>query len=240
MLITLEAAAIGEGLGASVPPLTATVADGEVSVLAVETAERPMLVSLLLGGRLKPDSGRVTIDGRENLDELRKRSALVDTPVVAEPTAGLSLASIVAEEFSFAGKPSSRRAVHQYLHRQGIAEYGAVPIRALPPIRRTRMFSELALLRPGVNALIVTSPERHGGDPAEWYDSLAEIARRGVAIVIVTDAATRGLLLGYGARDALLPIAPEPESSVDEISTASTSSATASSGRATASSESQS
>jgi len=240
MLITLEAAAIGEGLGASVPPLTATVADGEISVLAVETAERPMLVSLLLGGRLKPDSGRVTIDGRENLDELRKRSALVDTPVVAEPTAGLSLASIVAEEFSFAGKPSSRRAVHQYLHRQGIAEYGAVPIRALPPIRRTRMFSELALLRPGVNALIVTSPERHGGDPAEWYDSLAEIARRGVAIVIVTDAATRGLLLGYGARDALLPIAPEPESSVDEISTASTSSATASSGRATASSESQS
>ena len=240
MLITLEAAAIGEGLGASVPPLTATVADGEVSVLAVETAERPMLVSLLLGGRLKPDSGRVTIDGRENLDELRKRSALVDTPVVAEPTAGLSLASIVAEEFSFAGKPSSRRAVHQYLHRQGIAEYGAVPIRALPPIRRTRMFSELALLRPGVNALIVTSPERHGGDPAEWYDSLAEIARRGVAIVIVTDAATRGLLLGYGARDALLPIAPEPESSVDEISTASTSSATASSERATASSESQS
>jgi len=240
MLITLEAAAIGEGLGASVPPLTATVADGEISVLAVETAERPMLVSLLLGGRIKPDSGRVTIDGRENLDELRKRSALVDTPVVAEPTAGLSLASIVAEEFSFAGKPSSRRAVHQYLHRQGIAEYGAVPIRALPPIRRTRMFSELALLRPGVNALIVTSPERHGGDPAEWYDSLAEIARRGVAIVIVTDAATRGLLLGYGARDALLPIAPEPESSVDEISTASTSSATASSERATASSESQS
>ena len=238
--IELTDAAIGSGLGAPVPAMTLTAGPGAPTIVAVETDERPMLVSMMLGGRLKPDSGRVTIDGRENLDELRKRSALVDTPVVAEPTAGLSLASIVAEEFSFAGKPSSRRAVHQYLHRQGIAEYGAVPIRALPPIRRTRMFSELALLRPGVNALIVTSPERHGGDPAEWYDSLAEIARRGVAIVIVTDAATRGLLLGYGARDALLPIAPEPESSVDEISTASTSSATASSERATASTESQS
>jgi ABC-2 type transport system ATP-binding protein len=241
MRINLESAAIGEGLGASVPPLTAWIPDGEVSVLAVETAERPMLVSLLLGGRLKPDSGRVTVDGRENLDELRKRSALVDTPVVAEPTAGLSLASIVAEEFSFAGKPSSRRAVHQYLHRQGIAEYGAVPIRALPPIRRTRMFSELALMRPEVSALIVTSPERHGGDPAEWYDSLAEIAARGITIVIVTDAATRGLLLGYGARDALLPITPESESSVDEISTASTTStSSAQASSATASSESQS
>ena len=209
MRINLDSAAIGEGLGASVPPLTLAIADGAVSVLAVETAERPMLVSLLLGGRLKPDSGRVTIDGRENLDELRKRSALVDTPVVAEPTAGLSLASIVAEEFSFAGMPSSRRAVHQFLHRHGIAEYGSVPVRSLPPTFRTRLFSELALLRPGVNALIVTSPERHGGDPAEWYDSLAAIAERGATIVIVTDAATRGLLLGYGARDALLPI-PEP------------------------------
>ena len=221
MRINLESVAIGEGLGASVPPLTVSIADGQVSVLAVETAERPMLVSLLLGGRIKPDSGRVTIDGRENLDELRKSTALVDTPVVAEPTAGLSLASIVAEEFSFAGMPSSRRAVRAFLKRHGIGEYGAVPVRALPPIRRTRMFSELALLRPGVSALIVTSPERHGGDPAEWYDSLAAIAERGVTIVIVTDAATRGLLLGYGARDALLPIAPEPESSVDEISTGS-------------------
>jgi hypothetical protein len=220
MRINLESVAIGEGLGASVPPLTLTIADGQVSVLAVETAERPMLVSLLLGGRLKPDSGRVTIDGRENLDELRKRSALVDTPVVAEPTAGLSLASIVAEEFSFAGMPSSRRAVRQFLHRHGIADYGAVPVRSLPPIRRTRMFSELALLRPGVGALIVTSPERHGGDPAEWYDSLAAIAERGIAIAIVTDAATRGLLLGYGARDALLPIA-EPEPLPEEISTGS-------------------
>jgi len=222
MRINLESVAIGEGLGASVPPLTVSIADGQVSVLAVETAERPMLVSLLLGGRIKPDSGRVTIDGRENLDELRKSTALVDTPVVAEPTAGLSLASIVAEEFSFAGMPSSRRAVRAFLKRHGIGEYGAVPVRALPPIRRTRMFSELALLRPGVSALIVTSPERHGGDPAEWYDSLAAIAERGVTIVIVTDAATRGLLLGYGARDALLPVAePEPESSVDEISTGS-------------------
>ncbi|WP_411701426.1 hypothetical protein [Conyzicola sp.] len=220
MRIALESVAIGQGLGASVPPLTATVADGQISVLAVETAERPMLVSLLLGGRIRPDSGHVTIDGRDDLDELRRSTALVDTPVVAEPTAGLSLASIVAEEFSFAGKPSSRRAVRDFLDRTGIGEYGAVPVRALPPARRTRMFSELALLRPGVDGLIVTSPERHGGDPAEWYESLAAIAQRGVTIVVVTDAATRGILLSYGARDALSPIS-ELEPAVDEISTSS-------------------
>ena len=221
MRIALESAAIGDGLGASVPPLTLFVDHGQVSVLAVETAERPMLVSLLLGGHLRPDAGRVTIDGVEDLDALRKATALVDTPVVAEPTPGLSLASIVAEEFSFAGEPSSRRAVRAFLDRHGIGEYGAVPVRSLPPARRTRMFSELALLRPGVEALVVTSPERHGGDPAEWFEALAAIAQRGVTIVIVTDAATRGILLSYGARDALLPF---PES----LEAASTNSATAS------------
>jgi ABC-2 type transport system ATP-binding protein len=210
MLIALESAAIGHGLAASVPPLSMTVTDGAPAVIAVETAERPMLVSLLLGGRIKPDSGRVTVDGRDDLDELRRRSALVDTPVVAEPTAGLSLESIVAEEFSFAGHPSSRREVRHYLKRLDLFDYARVPVRSLPPLHRTRLFSELALLRPDIDALVITSPERHGGDPALWYDTLAEIAARGIAIVVVTDAATRGILLSYGARDALEPL-PVPE-----------------------------
>jgi len=209
MRIALERVTIGEGLSASVPELTATITEGVPNVLAVETAERPMLVSLLLGGRIRPDSGRVTIDGTEDLDRLRIGTALVDTPVVAEPTAGLSIASIIAEEFSFAGLPSSRRAVHQFLHRHGMADYAKVPVRALPSLRRTRMFSELALLRPDVTALIITSPERHGGDPAEWYDALVDVAKRGTTVAIVTDAATRDLLLELGARDARTPEALE-------------------------------
>jgi ABC-2 type transport system ATP-binding protein len=206
MQIELDSVAIGHGLGASVPELTVAATDGAPTVIAVETAERPMLVSLLLGGRIRPDSGSVTVDGRDDLDELRKRTALVDTPVVAEPTPGLSLASIVAEEFSFAGLSPSRREVRSFLDAHGLLDYGTVPVRSLPPAKRTRLFSELALLRPGVSALVVTSPERHGGDPAEWYETLAAIAQRGITIVVVTDAATRGILLSYGARDALDPL----------------------------------
>jgi len=217
MRIALENVAIGEGLGASVPQLSLTVTEGVPNVLAVETAERPMLVSLLLGGRIRADAGSVTIDGRDDPDALRRGTALVDTPVVAEPTAGLSLASIVAEEFSFAGLSSSRRAVHQFLHRHGLADYAKVPVRTLPPLRRTRMFAELALLRPGVTALIVTSPERHGGDPAEWYGALAEVAARGTTIAVVTDAATRDILLGLGARDALAP-APSLDTPIESRS----------------------
>lgn len=207
MRIALESAAIGQGVGASVPETSLEVTDGAPTVIAVETAERPMLVSLLLGGRLRPDSGRVTVDGRDDLDELRRRTALVDTPVVAEPTAGLGLAGVVAEEFSFAGLPSSRRAVREFLAEHDLADYATVPMRALPPIRRVRLFSELALLRPGVDALVITSPERHGGDPAGWYGSLLQVAERGTTIAIVTDAATRGILLGLGAKDGV----PVPE-----------------------------
>jgi tryptophan synthase alpha chain len=55
----------------------------------------------------------------------------------------------------------------------------------------------------GIDALIITSPERHGGEPAQWYAALAALAERGVTVVIVTDAATADLLVALGARDAL-------------------------------------
>ena len=185
MRITATAAAIGSGLGAPVPPLTLDAGPG-VSLVAVETAERPLLVSMLLGGRLRPDSGSVETDSQ--------RVALVDTPVVAEPVPGVSLTSVVAEEFSFAGRPSSRAAVRAFLEQHELRGYATVPVRALPPADRVRLFSELALLREGVEALVITSPERHGGDPAAWFPAIAAIAERGVTVIIVTDAVTASTL----------------------------------------------
>lgn len=185
MIITLDSAAVGSGIGAEVPPISVTAGPG-VTVLAVETAERPTLVSLLLGGRLRPDSGTVHTDSA--------RVALVDTPVVAEPTPGLSLMTVVGEEFSFAGIRSSRGAVREFLERHELLRYANVAVRALPAADRVRLFCELALLRPGVEALVVTSPERHGGDPAGWYPALAAIAERGITVIIVTDLPTAELL----------------------------------------------
>lgn len=210
MRVQLEQAAIGRGLGASVPPLDLIV-DGPVPVVvAVQTDERPLLVSMLLAGRIRCDSGRVLVDGRENADELRRRTALVDTPIVAEPTAGIALATIVAEEFSFAGLPTSGRAVRAFLADHDLADYASLPVRALLPADRIRLLSELAVLREGVDGIIVTSPERHGGEPAEWYGPLAALAERGVTVTVVTDYATAGILVALGARDGALA-EPEPE-----------------------------
>jgi len=214
MRVQLQQAAIGRGLGAAVPALDLIV-DGSVPVvIAVQTDERPLLVSMLLAGRVRSDSGRVLVDGREDADELRRRTALVDTPIVAEPAAGISLATVIAEEFSFAGRPTSGRAVRAFLADHDLTEYGSLPMRALPPADRVRLLSELAVLRARVDGIIITSPERHGGEPSEWYAPLAALAERGVTIAVVTDSATAGMLLALGARDGAEP-EPEPEPEPD-------------------------
>ncbi len=212
MRVELQRATIGRGLGASVPALDLIV-DGPVPVVvAVQTDERPMLVSMLLAGRVRCDSGRVLVDGKEDADQLRRRTALVDTPIVAEPSAGIALTTIVAEEFSFAGVRTSGRAVRSFLTDHGLADFASLPVRALPPADRIRLFSELAVLRAGVDGIIVTSPERHGGAPAEWFGHLVALAERGVTVTIVTDYATAEILIGLGARDGAAPEAtPEPE-----------------------------
>jgi hypothetical protein len=205
-VISLDQAAVGSGLGAAVPPLSIVVSPGIPTAIAVESDERPLLVSMLLGGRLKPDSGHVLVDGVDDIDELRRRTALVDTPFVAEPTASVSLATVLAEEFSFAGLASGGRAIHQFLEQHRLADYEKLPVRALPAVDRVRLFSELAVLRADVDSIIITSPERHGAAASEWYGSVAAIAERGFAVAIVTDAATARALVALGARDAELPL----------------------------------
>lgn len=200
--ITLEAVAIGDGLGALVPPVSLAIPSGVVSVLAVETDERPMLVSMLIGGRYRADAGRILIDGREDPKDLRRTVALVDTPFVVAPPAEIALTLVVAEEFSFSGIPSSKRHVVAFLRRHGLEEYASLPVRALPPAEHIRLFAELAILRDGVTTIVVTSPERHGGDAAEWYPAMAEIASRGIGVAIITDAPTAAKLLTLGALDA--------------------------------------
>ncbi len=205
MNVTLDAAGIGTGLGADVPPISLVVTPGTPLAIAVEGDEQPLFVSMLLGGRLKPDTGTVLLDGRilngrDDTDALREATALVDTPWVAEPSAGIALRTIVMEELAFAGLPCARVDVRRLLREHGLDDYGPLPIRALPAADRVRLFSELAVLRPGVAMIVVTSPERHGAAAADWYAPLAAIAERGILVAIVTDVATTSALVSLGAR----------------------------------------
>ncbi len=192
--IELREAAIGSGLAAELPPVSLLLEPGAPVLVPVETSERPLILSLALAGRMTVTSGSVLLDGKRDPARLRATTALVDTPFVAEPASGVPLRLVVAEELTFAGRPSRRADVAAFLDGHGLADYAHVPMRAVPARDRVLLLAELALLRPGVECLVVTSPERHGGDPAAWFGTLAAIAERGIIVVVVTDAATASTL----------------------------------------------
>jgi hypothetical protein len=197
--LTLTDAAIGSGLAAELPPISLSIAPGTPTIVAVETSERPMILSLAIAGRIALSAGEVLIDGKADAKRLRRSTALVDTPFVAEPSPGIPLSLIVAEELTFAGLPSHRGDVRQFLESHELLRFASVPMRALPPVVRVKLLSELATLRPEVRCIVVTSPERHGGNPRDWYGALAEIAARDIAVVIVTDQATQAELTFEGS-----------------------------------------
>jgi hypothetical protein len=55
---------------------------------------------------------------------------------------------------------------------------------------RIRLLAELALLRTGVDGLVLVSPDRHGGDPVEWWRFARDLAARDIAVLVVAGDAS--------------------------------------------------
>jgi len=194
MRLELEGVEVGEERTPALPRLDAVLTDGEPTLVAVGTERGPMLASLIAGGRLRPDRGTVLLDDVDDHEAIRRAVALVDTPMASEPPDGLPVGDVVREELRFAGRPAGRRAVTDALDDLGIGPWRTAPIAELPPTERVRLLLTLAAARPGVRALVLTSPERHGGPSAEWLG----LARS------FTDAGTPVLVIGGHALDPVL------------------------------------
>lgn len=180
--MVLRDAAVGRGPAAALPPVSLHAPAGAVTVVATEGGQRPTVLSLVASGRMAVDAGSV--------DAPRQRIALVDTPTVAEHPGDVRVGAVLREELALAGRRGTRRE----LGRLGLDDWMRRPFAALPAADRIRLLGELALARPGVDALVVTSPERHGGDPAAWFRELRVFATRGAAVLVVTDHATHRAL----------------------------------------------
>jgi hypothetical protein len=178
------------GKGAALPETTAGFETGRATLARAETEERPTVLGLIASGRMRPDTGSVTIDGATDYSAMRRRIALVDAPDVSEPAADVTVAGIVAEELMFAGRASHPIAVGRTLRELGAAEWSRHAIGTVPPTVRIRLLAELALLRKGVDALVIVSPDRHGGDPVEWWRFARELAGRDKAVLVVAGDAS--------------------------------------------------
>jgi len=189
MTLELDHVGIGDEPGAALPVVSAVAAPGRPGVVAVETEQAPVLASLVAGGRMQPDTGRVLLDGHEDAAAVRRAFALVDTPGVAEPFPVMTLTRIVREELAFAGRRPSRERVDTVLDELGLREYADTHVQRVPTHVRVRLLAELALLREGVTGLVITSPERHGGHVEGWFAVIRDVARRGITVVLVTSKA---------------------------------------------------
>lgn len=184
MRITLHDVSKGRA-GQALPPTSLEFHTGAVRFALAETEQRPTVLGLIASGRMRPDSGRVTLDGTTNTKELRRQIALVDAPDVSDPHADIALAGVVGEELMFAGIGATPVHARRWLSRLGFAELASVPIGRVDPAARVRILCELAVLRDGVSAIVLVAPDRHGGSPDGWWRIAGEFADRGYAMLVI-------------------------------------------------------
>ncbi|MEO6200463.1 MAG: hypothetical protein ABIX44_04780 [Cryobacterium sp.] len=199
MLITLTEVTKGPN-NSALPPTTLEFGSGAVTLAPAETERRPTVLGLIASGRMRPDSGVVRIDGGIDYSGIRSRIALVDALGVSEPAADVTVAEVVAEELMFAGRIGHPRAVSRVLAGLGLADRARSDMANLAPRARIRLLTELAVMRGGVDGLVITAPDRHGGDPLDWWAAASDLAVRGYAVLVIAgEAAARAVADRNGA-----------------------------------------
>jgi len=163
---------------------------GEAVLARAETEQRPSVLGLIASGRMTPGAGSVTIDGGEDAGLIRRSIALVDAPDVCDPAPNVTVAGVTSEELMFAGRPSGPAATKRMLASLGMASHARDAIGQVPPTVRIRLLVELALLRDGVRGVVITAPDRHGGDPNAWWRIALDVASRGYAVLVIAGDAS--------------------------------------------------
>jgi hypothetical protein len=174
----------------ALPSTTLSFESGTATLARAETERRPTVLGLIASGRMRPDAGTVTLDERTHYAGLRRHIALLDALGVSEPAADLTVAEVVSEELMFAGRLGTRRAVAVVLDELGLADEARGNLADLAPASRIRLLTELAVLREDVRGLVLTSPDRHGGDPLDWWRTAQNLADRGYAVLVIAGDAS--------------------------------------------------
>lgn len=197
MRITLTEVSKGQGESA-LPPVTVAFESGSTTLVRTETQQRPTVLGLLASGRMTPGTGVVTIDGTADPARMRRAVALVDAPLVSEPAPNVSTLGIVEEELMFAGGRATVAGARAELDRLGLTQWARTPIANVDPTDRIRLLLELAAARPGVEGLVLVSPDRHGGDPQGWWTVAIDLAARGLAVLVIAGDAAAALVSDTG------------------------------------------
>lgn len=171
-----------------VDPTSLQVQRSEVMLVVAEPQISRTALSLLLSGRMKPDSGSIRWKGSTSLSKLRAASALVDSPEINAPEQHLKIRDLVAEDLSLVPEPIWRkRGIEAWLEMHGFAPYADDWIDSVEPLIRLEIMARLSEEYRQVQLAVFDSPDRHGIEDASWLELLEELAgtRRQLAVVAV-------------------------------------------------------
>jgi hypothetical protein len=194
--MTLQADGVAVS-GSHAPLLLATSVTariGEVTLVAGDPGYGQVALALALGGRLVPTSGTIRLAGVDDPELLRSHVALVDVPAITEPEGGISVRAVIAEELALSGQRARGRDVTEFLQTLDDRRRGRLRWEQLPSSVRTQWLADLASLRAGIDFLVLTSPDRFGGDPRDWWNVAKALAGTGKGVIVQCTHASARLL----------------------------------------------
>ncbi|OLT50233.1 hypothetical protein [Cellulosimicrobium sp. CUA-896] len=188
-------------------PLLETVdltwSTGECVLVAGEPGHGHTALALVATGRLAPSAGEVrlvrgdrpaaepgsglapdpgTASGHATL--LREVTAVVDVPGVSDPDDALTLADVVAEGLVLAGRRALPGDVTRWLAAHSLVADRGRRVDQLPGVVRTAVLAALAAEREGMRFLVLTLPDRHGGEAAGWWEVARTLAASGLGVLV--------------------------------------------------------
>ncbi|WP_344257118.1 hypothetical protein [Terrabacter carboxydivorans] len=171
-----------------------TAPPGAVTVVPTDPGIPQVALALAIGGRVELLRGRVRVGAGADLADLQLRTRLVDVADVTAPEDTIAVKAVVQEELALAEKPAGRAAVASFLAAHDLSDRAAHPWEQLPAGVRTSLLLELGALHPMVRVLVLAGPERHGGDHTVWFETCRRLAQTGLAVIVLTTAATAASL----------------------------------------------
>lgn len=170
--------------GMMLEPTSLSVASGEVRVVAGPPGSGHVALALVVAGRLVPATGSVRLDGERAAARIPEVVAVVDCPGVSEPEDAVPLGTAVGEELAYARRPNTPRAITRYLASRGVVHLARTRVADVPGDVRISLFTELASMRPGVEALVLVCPDRYGAAARHCADVADSLAEAGYAVVL--------------------------------------------------------
>ncbi|MCP3425348.1 hypothetical protein NBM05_04765 [Rothia sp. AR01] len=165
-----------------VPATSLSAAPGELLLVRAEDPLTRAGLALLLTGRMRPTEGRVRWDGDPSRRALRRRSGVVDSPVVNAMERHQRVRDHAAEMLSYLRpSPLRRSSTVAWLEDRGLGDLTDLREEELTGGQRLRLACALAGADADAELLVFDTPSRHAADPARepdaWLAPLLELAR---------------------------------------------------------------